>query len=221
MSPTAVCVFAKAPLPGVTKTRLAPALGRDGAAAMARAFLVDVWAGVRALPWARPVFATTQPLDDDLARELRGDAATLEVWLQGDGDFSARLTRIVERSLASGSGVIVIGGDSPGLPPRLVEEAREALRAHDAVLGPCDDGGFYLVGLGACPEGLFDDLPWSRADTFEKTLARFQERALRTAVLDPWFDVDEPGDLARLRDLLAQGLITAPATSRALASIAR
>lgn len=213
-----VCVFAKPPLPGLSKTRLSPALGSVGAAALARAFMVDTWSMLGSLPWARPVFATTQELPADFEQELRAEGSEIDVWLQGDGDFGARLERILKRGLAEARGAIVIGSDSPGLPARLLEQANDALRKADAVLGPSDDGGFYLIGLNACPDGLLEELPWSRDDTFEKTLARLQSRGLSTAVIDSWFDIDEPADLARLRQRLALGELSAPATARVLAS---
>jgi hypothetical protein len=202
-----VCIFAKPPVPGQVKTRLQPALGREGAAALARAFLDDTCAALRDLPWASPVLATTGPLD----------GAPFPIWPQGEGDLGARLERVLARALREAPFAIAVGTDSPGLPPRLLDDARTALADADAVIGPSADGGFYLLGLRRCPEGLLRDLPWSRADTCIRTLARLRERGFRVAALDPWFDVDRPGDLATLRGLLATGTITAPATARLLA----
>jgi hypothetical protein len=109
-----------------------------------------------------------------------------------------------------------VGTDLPGLPRTLLDSARQALSATDAVLGPADDGGFYLVGLRACPLGLLTDLPWSTPDTFARTLKRLQSRGFQTTVIPSWFDVDELKDLDRLRGMLERGELHAPATARAL-----
>ncbi len=72
------------------------------------------------------------------------------------------------------------------------------LQTRDAVIGPCHDGGFYLVGLRACPQGLFSGLPWSTAETAEATKRRFEESGYSVQELEPLFDVDTPDDLAQL-----------------------
>ena len=114
---------------------------------------------------------------------------------------------------------VAIGTDSPGLPPRLLDAAGRALATADAVIGPCEDGGFYLLGLTRCPPGILADLPWSATDTFARTVARLREHGLEAEVLPPWFDVDTASDLPRLRGLLSRGEIEAPETDRALRAI--
>lgn len=210
-----VCVFAKPPRSGEVKTRLVPEVGPEGASRLARAFFCDTWALVSALPWAIPVLATTSanPRDWKLGSGAR-------IWQQGTGDLGKRLGRVLRRGLAKSPFGIAIGIDTPGLPRALLEEARQALRTADAVLGPCEDGGFYLVGLRHCPVGLFGDLPWSAPVTFVRTLARFRERGLVTKVLPPWFDVDRPSDLSCLRNLLSRGEIVATETKRVLEELA-
>jgi len=207
----ALCIFAKPPEPGRVKTRLAPALGDHGAAELARAFLVDTCQAARALVWATPVLATTGPFEASLDAAL-----ALPMWPQGDGDLGARMERVLRRALTSAPFAIAIGADSPGLPPRLLEAARDALEAADAAIGPTADGGFYLLALRRCPDGLLDDLPWSRFDTFTKTVERLQARGLTVRILAPWFDIDRPADLDHLRDLLDRREIVAPATERCL-----
>lgn len=208
---TFICVFAKPPRPGAAKTRLASEVGPESAARLAHAFLQDTWAAVSALSWARPILATTE-LD---AGELALPGA--DTWLQGEGDLGERLERVMRRALLESPLAIAIGADTPGLPPSLLAQAREALSSAEAVLGPCEDGGFYLIGLRSCPPGLLRNLPWSAPDTFDRTLTRLRNKGLQTAVLPPWFDVDRPSDLERLRLLLGRGEIAASETARALA----
>lgn len=213
-SEATLCVFAKPPRAGEVKTRLAAAIGNAPAAELARAFLEDTWAAASALPWARAVLASTEPSAVERAGSRRG-----LVWPQGTGDLGERLERVLRRALRESPAALAIGTDTPGLPTPLLLEARSALRRADAVLGPCEDGGFYLLGLRRCPSGLLRDLPWSTADTFRRTVARLRDRGLRTAVISPWFDVDRPADLEWLRTLITRGELNAPRTARALEAL--
>ena len=210
-----VLVFAKPPRAGEAKTRLAEVIGQEAAAGIARAFFEDTWADVSSHPWGVPVLATTDP-DAPEWRELGVRGA----WAQGDGDLGDRLSRMLQRALARAPAALAVGTDSPGLPGTLLDDARRALGTKDAVLGPSDDGGFYLLGLRRAPDGLLEGLPWSSEETFERTKERLLERGLSVHVLPPWFDVDRPEDLEPLRRRLVRGELRAPATARALARLA-
>jgi rSAM/selenodomain-associated transferase 1 len=207
-----VCIFARPPVPGRAKTRLAPEVGPEGAARLARAFLEDTWALAGSLPWARRILATTSGAGLD-------PPPGAEVWLQGGGDLGARIARILRRALRDAPRAFALGADSPGMPASLLAEARRRLADHDAVLGPCADGGFYVLGLTRCPPGLLGGLTWSAADTFSRARDRLRSRGFSTAVLPEWFDVDGPRELRRLARLLARGRLRAPRTARALAGL--
>jgi rSAM/selenodomain-associated transferase 1 len=200
-----ICVFAKPPLPGEAKTRLVPALGAQGAAALARAFLEDTWALTTSRSWARAVLATTAPFS------VPGSG---EPWLQGPGDLGVRLETILRRALLEHPFAIALGADAPDLPASRLEDARAALESSDAVIGPATDGGFYLLGLKQCPEGIFAGIAWSRPDTGRTLEDRLAERGWRVRRLEPWSDVDEPGDLAALRERIPSGSATAQALLR-------
>jgi glycosyltransferase A (GT-A) superfamily protein (DUF2064 family) len=129
------------------------------------------------------------------------------------------MERALLRALTIGERVLLIGSDSPGLPRAHPEAARAELSTHDAVLGPADDGGFYLVGLHRCEPGLLSGLPWSRSDTLTHTEARLRKAGRTVAHAPAWFDVDEHPDLLRLSGLLVRGEVDAPATARMLASL--
>ena len=208
-----ICVFAKPPVAGEVKTRLG--LAPEAAALLARAFLDDTLLAASALPWATVALATTA----DISIWPAAAPAGVPLLLQGDGDLGARIERVMRAALGQGPAAIAIGADAPALPARLFEAARVALRDHDAVLGPADDGGFYLLGLRRCPPSLLEGLPWSAADTCARTLERLHERGFHTAVLEPWFDVDRPEDLSRLRALLDAGALVAPRTRAVIASL--
>lgn len=223
-----VCVFAKPPLPGRAKTRLAAKVGNTAACTLATAFISDFFTDVLRRPWAIPVLATTE---DGLPDGAFPAAAfppgvapgSVQRWLQPPGDLGAKLEGIVRRGLGGSDAVLCCGADSPGRPERRLDEALEALRSGaDAVLGPTEDGGYDLLGLRSCPEGLLAELPWSQPTTFAATLARLEQRGLRVVVLERWWDVDEVEDLQRLQALLRSGgADRAPATAAACKRLRR
>lgn len=210
-----ICVFVKEPLPGRVKTRLAAAVGPEAAAALARAFFLDTLAALGALDDMNLVVAA----EGDLTALLR-DFPRVACWPQGNGDLGARLEAVLGRALRQAPYAIALGADSPGLPLRLIERARQELDTAEAVIGPTTDGGFYLLGLRACPHGLLADLPWSASDSFARTLERLRARGGRVAVLETWFDVDRPADLQRLSELIERRQIEAPRSARELQRLA-
>jgi uncharacterized protein len=209
-----ICVFAKPPRAGLVKTRLAPLVGNEPAAALALAFLSDTCAGVRQLGWARPVIASTEAFPPAFL------PASFEEWQQGEGDLSARLERIFTRALSEAPFAIALGADSPGLPLSFLERARTSLATADAVIGPCDDGGFYLLGLRRFTPGMLGGIEWSGTSTCSQTTAKLRAAGLLVELLDSWFDLDRPEDLERLRAMLSAGEVRAPATRGALERLA-
>ena len=189
---TTLCIFVKAPRAGGVKTRLAATIGAEAAARLADAFFWDTLELAEQFAPVRVVVALSG--EENLFPMLRD---RVEIWPQGEGDLGARLERNLRRALTESPRALAVGTDSPGLPVALLEQGLAALDTHDAVLGPADDGGFYLLGTRKCPEGLLSGLPWSSANTREKTLARLEERGLTVKLLAPWFDVDREQDLER------------------------
>lgn len=187
-----VCVFAKPPLPDRAKTRLASALGSERAARLANAMFTDVWQSVSQYPGVRPILATTE------FRDFPVEISPNDIWLQGEGDLGVRLERILTRGLLEAPAVIAVGADSPTLTSSHLIQALRALDANDAVIGPCQDGGFYLLGLRRCPPGLFSDILWSSATTCEAVTQRLDDRGLRVAQIETLFDIDVIDDLERL-----------------------
>lgn len=210
MSRPAIIVMAKAPRAGEVKTRLVPPLTPAEAATLAGCFFADTVA--LALGVAAEVTVAYAPTDGRAALEEGLRAASVEGmrsvrWLEQRGvDLGERLTDVVERAAAEGSGpLLLIGADSPTLPPSFPASALEELargRA-DAALGATLDGGYYAVGLRVPAPGLFDAVEWSTPRAYAQTARNAAHLGLRLLELPHWYDVDIPADLARLRAELA------------------
>jgi uncharacterized protein len=203
-----VCVFAKPPVPGRVKTRLGSVIGAELAAQLAHAMLCDVCYAVRAVGDVELVLAATE--QDGFPEVLAGT----RVWLQGEGDLGTRMERIFQRGLRDAAAVIAIGADSPQLSPEHIQQALRELEQYDAVIGPSLDGGYYLLGLKRCSDGLLEGLPWSVPETRMATEERLRANLFTIATLEPVPDVDIAEDLLNLISSLEQRRDGAPATRR-------
>jgi uncharacterized protein len=194
----ALCIMAKAPVSGQVKTRLCPPLSLDEAARLYQCFLEDKIAQVLGIQGVEPVLAYAP---DGAAAVFEALAPGVMLVPQRGGDLTSRLVSVLERLLESGfHAAIVIDSDTPTLPSRLLHHAvaQLALGEPDLVLGPTEDGGYYLIGLRSVHRTLFDGMPWSTPAVLEETLRRARRLGLRVAQLAPWYDVDTGEDLARL-----------------------
>ncbi len=214
----AFCVFAKAPRHGQVKTRLARKLGDDIATRIASAFLDDTWKRTRSFARSSPNSGALLAIDGN-AECCNSTEPSDEICTQGSGDLGARMERVLRRALEGSHAAIALGTDSPGLPLEFLRQAQAALLHADAVLGPSADGGFYLLALKHCPEGLLAELPWSASDTCEQTLRRLRGAGMHVAVIDSWFDVDEVDDLRQLTRLIDAGLIEEPRARELLSDV--
>ena len=189
-------LFTRYPEPGRTKTRLIPALGAEGAAALQQRMSEAIVARM-----AR--FAARSPVSLEI-RYAGGTRQAVEAWLssdipcldQGAGDLGDRLRRAFSQAFAEGNRqVVVIGADCPDLTPALFAQAFAALESRELVLGPALDGGYYLIGLNRPAPELFANIPWGSGEVLAATLKQAQAMALSTRLLEPLADVDRPEDL--------------------------
>jgi len=201
--PAALIVFARAPLPGKAKTRLIPALGEHGAADLYRSFLLDTLAGAAALGVSLIVAGDEAEHLTELQPLVTAAAPEAELVAQSGSDLGARLLTAFRRALATRRRAVIIGTDAPTLPRTRLEEALARAAQHDLVLGPCFDGGYYLVGMRAALPELFEGIAWGGPTVLAETLARAKGLRLDVSLLDPWYDVDTPDDLVMLRRHLA------------------
>jgi len=194
---TRTIIFAKAPVPGRVKTRLIPALGAEGAAALAGDMLG--WTVDAALAAAiGPVELCADPAPGDPAWAGRLPEGPVRLSSQGDGDLGERLARAASRTLRAGEKVLLVGTDCPDLTPDRLGEAAAMLAGHDAVLHPAIDGGYALLGLRRFDRSLFERIEWSSAAVAAQTLARLDALGWTVHVGETLRDVDEPADLAGL-----------------------
>jgi hypothetical protein len=190
---TALIVFAKAPRPGLAKTRLIPALGPEGAARLAERLLEHAWSAGSAAGLDAAELCVSPDTDHPTFARL---AAPLT--LQGEGDLGARMHRAFDRVLASYDAALLIGTDAPALDAARLREAATALAQTDAVFVPALDGGYALVGLRRPCEALFSGMTWSTSTVMAETRLRLRAAGLRWTELAPVPDIDEPADLGHL-----------------------
>lgn len=209
-------VVAKEPAPGRAKTRLCPPLDPAAAAGLAACFLRDTLDLARAVPAIRRVIAYSPAEAEGSFRALAPDMALTP---QRGADLGERLDRMLADAFAAGAGrAVALGADSPSLPAAYLADAFALLAAHDMVLGPADDGGYYLIGLTRRHPRLFREVMMSTPTVAADTLAIAASLGLRVALLPRWYDVDTAAELARLRaELEAAPPEVAPHTRRFLA----
>jgi len=209
---TRLLVFAKAPVPGKVKTRLVPPLSHAEAADVARACLETTL--TRFAPAsARRTLLLDGAADPDLRAICRSQRVTIA--RQSRGDLGARLRAAFRGQRGP---VIAMGSDSPTLDPARIEEAASALATRDVVLGPAEDGGYYLIGVrrAEASERLFRAIPWSTADVARITLDRARSLGLTVHLLPEWYDVDDPETLRRA---IEDAAITETALARRLSPL--
>jgi rSAM/selenodomain-associated transferase 1 len=197
-------IVAKEPRPGLVKTRLGANIGHERAAALYRAFSADTFRLAAELPRAGLALAHWPPEAGGHFRALLPESAL--VFAQAGADFGARLANAFASVAARRPGpIVLIGTDSPSLPAELVGRAFALLDdpAVDAVLGPCFDGGWYLLGLRAPQPAIFQGIEWSCERTCAQTVERIVRAGLSLRLLPPWYDIDSAADLPRLATDLA------------------
>ncbi len=216
-----VYIIAKAPRPGHSKTRLCPPLTHEQAADLARAFLLDTVVLAQSSGADVRLMCRDVLEQQSLAEHVSADVPVDTQSTHGLGDA---LESAFVRGLAAGyRAVSVIGMDTPTLPPATLREAFLALRdGADVVLGPSEDGGYYLLAASAVHPHLFRDMVWSTSTVARETVDRCQTLRLRTHVLQSWQDVDDCAVLEQLRvSLEIMPATTAPHTRRALRVMGR
>jgi rSAM/selenodomain-associated transferase 1 len=198
----ALLVMAKRPTPGRTKTRLSPPLSFEQAAALYECFLRDTLDLMRQVPAVRRGIMYLPAEGGAYFIQFGPDFRCLP---QEGADLGARLDNALTHTLLQGyQRVVIMNSDGPNLPAGYLTRAFELLEGEpDVVLGPCEDGGYYLIGLKQPAPRLLREVRMSTGRVFGDTLALAAEEGLQVEVLPEWYDVDDVTSLKRLMGDLA------------------
>lgn len=195
---SALIVFAKHPVPGRVKTRLTPPLTPEEAAELYRCMLLDTLAKVRSLPNLNGyLFYQDEPA---ALPYFQGIAPDFVLQPQEGCDLGARMAGAFRAVLfRRHRRVVIVGTDAPDVPLDYLHHAFRALAedAIDVVFGPSTDGGYYLLGLKALTDCLFEGIAWSTCTVLAESLARAEAAGLGVYLLPEWHDVDTAEDLQR------------------------
>jgi uncharacterized protein len=216
----ALAIMAKMPSPGSVKTRLTPPLTPEEASGLYTGFLLDTVERAQQVPAVDRFIAYTPANAAPYFASLIPDEFGLIP--QCTGDLGERLLHTAGILFDRGYfRVALIDSDSPTLPPSYIESGFAELAHADVVIGPCDDGGYYLIGLGRSIEDIFLDIPWSSDGVARLTLAKAVAVGATVSVLPPWYDVDTLDDLVRLRQEFKapEARSAAPHTCRAFVKL--
>ncbi|HSB44638.1 MAG TPA: TIGR04282 family arsenosugar biosynthesis glycosyltransferase [Nitrospira sp.] len=199
----ALVIFAKAPIPGQVKTRLCPPLTADEAATLHGSFVLDTLertkaaAGKLKLPFDR--YLACSPSSTAVFFKIMEERQGVKLIDQVGEDLGARMKHAFETLFARGyRHVLIVGTDVPSLPLAHYQQALAFLDAHDLVLGPALDGGYYLIGLNKPTAALFENVSWSTDRVLSMTRERADGLGVRTALLPAWRDIDTIDDLNAL-----------------------
>lgn len=210
----ALIVVAKRPAPGKTKTRLSPPLTPELASRLYECFLRDTLDQMRKVKDAQKVIAYFD--EPEYFRKLAPDFLLIQ---QEGADLGARLDHALSAFLKLGyQRVVIMDSDSPTLPPAYLSQAFHALAdGADVVLGPCEDGGYYLIGIKKPAPRLLREVPMSTPTVAMETIALAEEEGLKLVSLPAWYDVDDVTSLSRLsKEIEGIGKLEALSTRRFL-----
>lgn len=194
----ALVIMLKAPRPGSVKTRLVPPLSHEEAAGLYRCFLLDIFNSVLRLKGVS-VYAAYAPEGwEDLTGLIPND---VEAFPQEGRGLGRRILNVFKRLFAEGhEKITVIGSDSPDLPLDCIKEAFALLDERvKLVLGPAEDGGYYLVAMNGSNYRLFTGIRWSTKDALQDTIKKARHYSIEFKLLGPWHDIDTAEDLRYLK----------------------
>jgi uncharacterized protein len=196
---TCSIVFTRYPEAGKVKTRLIPALGEQGAAALHKKMAEHTISVERALQRLVPCDLEVWFVGGDLALMQGWLGEDLTYQLQPDGDVGDRMRLAFQSIFDRGyKKAAIVGTDCPDLTPEILAQSFGALEDNPIALGPAIDGGYYLIGLQYLIPELFTGIPWSTANVLQETVKIATELAMIPTLLPYLADIDLPQDLAHL-----------------------
>jgi uncharacterized protein len=200
-----ILLFTRLPKPGNTKTRLIPALGAEGAAALQRNMTLNICGVIRTI--ARQGCTCVE------VHYTGGSSEEMEEWLgsdftyklQHEGDIGEKMFAAIQQHLGHYDSIILVGSDCPEIDSKLLQNCLGSLQASDIVIGPAFDGGYYLIGVrGSLNENdlqyLFSGIDWGTSSVFRQTIEKIDTLKLRYHQLKKLHDIDTPEDLRYLHN---------------------
>lgn len=195
---TALLVFSKAPEPGQVKTRLVPALGAGAAAVLAARLARRAVAEATRAGLSPVILCGTPDIRHPFFAMLQRQHG-VALAEQGEGELGVRMHRALAMALRDHDAAILVGTDIPGLSAADLRQATACLEdGADAVLGPAEDGGYWLIGLRHSHPALFEHMAWGGDGVLAETQRRMDALGMRVAFVAERWDVDRPEDLERL-----------------------
>jgi uncharacterized protein len=209
MTANALVVLTKVPEPGQSKTRLVPPLSFAEAADLARALLIDQLENLAHFSGAQLFIAFTPPSAAAFFGPFTAHGFTC--FPQGGGSLGVRMRHAFGYLFDSGvNNVVLIGSDLPVIPLAYFRQAYDWLERGEAevVLGPSEDGGYYLIGMQRLIPDIFEGITWSRDEVLARTVEKLHRLNRKYELLPLWYDIDRADDLERLsRDIAAAGMM--------------
>jgi rSAM/selenodomain-associated transferase 1 len=203
-------VFARTPELGKVKTRLSPPLTAEQALAVHRALVEDTLDHLGRIerPGLQRLLLLTSPLENT------GDLNVPQAWesgVQSSGELGERLASMFNMGFRRGvTRLVVLGSDSPTIPPEVIVEAFDDLESRKVVIGPAEDGGYYLLGCSQWIPELFQGIDWGTETVLEQTMKILTAGNIPVSKLIPWYDIDRGEDLDKLRQEIAYLKRSAP-----------
>jgi rSAM/selenodomain-associated transferase 1 len=189
--------MAKAPVPGQVKTRMIPSLDSGTVSSLYHNFLLDKIGQVKNIE-AQAFIAYTPETEFAFFQNIAPSGFNL-INQTGSG-LGERLVNVSKNLFGQGfKKVLILDSDTPNLPVEYIKKGFEKLDNSDVVIGPCEDGGYYLIGLGASQPLIFEDIPWSTSRVTELTMNKAKMEGLKVSQLEKWYDVDTIDDLLHLK----------------------
>ena len=202
MTDRVLIVFAKEPEKGQVKTRLEPYKGADYCLSLYKAFLIDTLEIARKVKCDKRILAyacNKRGIPVFIKKNSKG----FELYRQRGASLGSRMNNAFKYAFKSGPAkAIIIGSDSPSLPYKFINKSFHLLDLNDIVIGPSNDGGYYLIGMKSPCNNIFKGIKWSTKNVFNETMVILRKLSKSAAILDKWFDVDDIESLNYLKSSL-------------------
>ncbi len=216
----ALVIAAKAPIQGKVKTRLLTFLTPQEATNLYESILLDILDRVSGIEGVER-FVAFYPGEGRMYFEKNVSQKGFGIIEQKGDDLGERLKSVFSTLFDKGfSRIVIIGSDSPTLPLEYIKDAFDRLKQYQVVIGPCDDGGYYLIGLNSPLYDLFEGIRWGGSDVFKNTCSKARLSSYTLYILPGWYDIDVKDDLNRLsKDLEIQHHLSLKRTKRSIVAL--